>query len=122
MKAYSLDLRTRIVEAVDRHLGSQGAVASLFGVSRSLVKKLLRQRRETGSVAPKPHGGGHPPKLTAKKGEAVRSYILDVKNEASLAEVKTYVARRWKRGLSQATVSRLLVSLGLPRKKNLRGQ
>ena len=122
MKAYSLDLRTRIVEAVDRHLGSQGEVASLFGVSRSLVKKLWHQRRETGSVAPKPHGGGHPPKLTAKKGEAVRSYILDVKNDASLAEVQTYVARRWKVGLSQATVSRLLASLGLPRKTNLRGQ
>ena len=122
MKTYSLDLRTRIVGAVDRHLGSQGEVASLFGVSRSLVKKLLRQRRETGSVAPKPHGGGPPPKLTAKKGEAVRSYILDVKNDASLTEVKMYVARRWKVGLSQATVSRLLVRLGLPRKKNLRGQ
>jgi transposase len=107
MKAYALDLRTRIVEAVDRHLGSQGEVAALFGGSRSVVKKLLRQRRETGSVAPKPHGGGHTPKLMAQKGEAVRAYILDVKNDASLAEVQTYVARRWKVGLSQATVSRL---------------
>lgn len=122
MKAYSLDLRTRIVEAVDRHVGSQGEVAGLFGVSRSLVKKLLRQRRETGSVAPKPHGGGHTAKVTAKNGEAVRSYILEVKNDASLAEVQRYVARRWKVGLSQATVSRLLVRLGLPRKKNFRGQ
>ena len=122
MKAYSLDLRTRIVEAVDRHVGSQGEVAALFGVSRTWVKKLLRQRRETGSVAPKPHGGGQPPKLDAKKEEGVRSYILDVKNDASLVEVQTYVARRWKVGLSEATVSRLLAKLGLPRKKNLRGQ
>ena len=81
------------------------------------MKKLLRQRRETGSVAPKPHGGGQPPKLDAKKEEAVRSYMLDVKNEASLAEVQTHGARRWKVGLSEATVSRLLASLGLPRKK-----
>ena len=122
MKTYSLDLRTRIVEAVDRQVGSQGEVAALFGVSRTWVKKLLRQRRETGSVAPKPHGGGQPPKLDAKKEEAVRSYILDVKNDASLVEVQTYVARRWKVGMSQATVSRLLASLGLPRKKKLRGQ
>jgi transposase len=122
MKAYSLDLRTRIVEAVDRQVGSQGEVAALFGVSRTWVKKLLRQRRETGSVAPKPHGGGHTPKVTAKQGEAVRSYILEVKNDASLAEVQTYVARRWKVGLSQATVSRLLARLGLPRKKNFGGQ
>jgi hypothetical protein len=51
-------------------------VAVLFGVSRTLVKKLLRQRRETGSVAPKPHGGGHTPKVEAKKREAVRAYIV----------------------------------------------
>ena len=122
MKTYSLDLRTRIVEAVDRHVGSQGEVAAQFGVSRTWVKKLLRQRRETGSVAAKPHGGGQPPKLDAKKEEAVRSYILDVRNDASLAEVQMYVARRWRVGLSEATVSRLLARLGLPRKKNLRGQ
>jgi transposase len=120
MKAYSLDLRTRIVEAVDRPLGSQGEVASLFGVSRTFVKKLLRQRRETGSVAPQPHGGGHTPKVTVKKEEAIRAYILDVKNDASLAEVQTYVGRRWKVEISQATVSRLLARLGLPRKKNPR--
>ena len=120
MKAYSLDLRTRIVAAVDRHVGSQGEVAALFGVGRTLVKKLLRQRRETGSVAPKRHGGG-PPKLDAKKAGAVRSYILEVKKEASLVEVQAYVARRWKVGLSGATLSRLLARLGLPRKKNLRG-
>ena len=122
MKAYSLDLRTRIVEAVDRQVGSQGEVAALFGVSRTLVKKLLRQRQDTGSVAPKPHGGGYPPKLTAQKGGAVRAYILEVKKDASLAEVPTYVARRWKVGISQASVSRLLARLGLPRKKTLRGQ
>ena len=122
MKTYSLDLRTRVVDAMDRHVGSQGEVAALFGVSRTFVKKLLRQRRETGSVAPKLHGGGQPPKLDAKKGEAVRAYILEVKNDASLAEVQTYVARRWKVRISQASVSRLLARLGLPRKKKLRGQ
>jgi len=121
MKTYSLDLRSRIVEAVDRHVGSQGEVAALFGVSRTLVKKLLRQRRETGSIAPKPHGGGHTPKLDNKKSEAVRSYILNGREDASLAEVQKYGARRWRLGLSEATVSRLLARVGLPRKKNLRG-
>ena len=57
MKTYSLDLRTQIVQAVDRRVGKQGAVASLFGVSRTFVKKLIRQRRDTDSVVPKPHGG-----------------------------------------------------------------
>jgi len=122
MKAYSVDLRTRIVEAVDRHVGSQGEVAALFGVSRTVVKKLLRQRRETGSVAPKPHGGGQRPKVEAKRGEVVRAYIMEGKSDASLVEVQTYIARRWRLGVSQATVSRRLARLGLPRKKNSGGQ
>lgn len=122
MRAYSLDLRTRLVEAVDRHVGSEGAVALLFGVSRTFVKKLLRQRRETGSVTPKPHGGGHRPKLAGKGREVVRRYIVENKNDASLAEVQHYVERRLKVGVSQATVSRVLQRLGLPRKKNAGGQ
>jgi len=122
MKTYSEDLRLRVVDAVDRAVGSQGQVAGLFGVSRTFVKKLLRQRRETGSLAPKPHGGGHRPKLDGKKCEAVRAYIVEVQDDASLAEVQAYVERRLKVTVSQATVSRVLQQLGLPRKKNARGQ
>jgi transposase len=118
MRAYSVDLRARIVAAVDREVGSQGAVAQLFGVSRTFVKKLLRQRRETGSVAPKPHGGGHYPKLAGKQREVVRAYVQEQKNDASLAEVQRYVKQRLKISVSQATVSRVLQSLNLPRKKN----
>jgi transposase len=57
MKTYSLDLRTQIAQAVDRRVGNQGEGASLFGVSRTFVKKLIRQRRDTDRVVPKPHGG-----------------------------------------------------------------
>jgi transposase len=118
MRASSVDLRTRVVAAVDRQVGSQGAVAQLFGVSRTFVKKLLRQRRETGSVAPKSHSGGHPPKLAEKQREVVRSYVQEQKNDASLAEVQHYVKRRLKVSVSPSTVSRVLQNLDLPRKKN----
>src|SRR5215204_2708174 len=122
MKAYAVDLRTRIVEAVYREVSSQGEGAARFGVSHTVVKTRLRQRRETGSVAPKPPGGGQRPKVEAKKGEAVRVYLLEGKNDASLGEGQAYLARRWKLGGSQATVSRLLTRLGLPRKNNFGGQ
>jgi transposase len=121
MRAYSLDLRTRIVEAVDRQVGSQGEVAGLFGVSRTFVKKLLRQRREEGGVAPKPHSGGQRSKVNVRQVEVVRAYILGIKNDASLREVQRYIARRLKVEVSEATVSRLLQRLGLPWKKNAGG-
>jgi len=51
MKTYSLDLRERVIRAYDRKVGPQAEVAKLFGVSVPWIKKLLRQRRETGSLA-----------------------------------------------------------------------
>jgi transposase len=120
MRAYSLDLRTRVVEAIDRQVGTQKEVATLFGVSCTFIKKLLRQRRETGRVAPKPHGGGQVAKLKAEHREQVRTYILRTQNDATVSEVHAYVTATLRRRVSRATVGRVLQALDLPRKKNAR--
>ena len=122
MKAYSLDLRTRVVEARDRRMGTQQEVATLFGVSCTFIKKLLRQRRETGTLAPKPHGGGQGAKLAAAQREKVRASILRTRNDATVSEVHAYVVTSLRREVSRATVGRVLQSLDLPRKKNAGGQ
>jgi transposase len=122
MRAYSLDRRTRVVDAVDKQLGTQKAVASLFGVGCTFITKLLRQRRESGTLAPKSHGGGHVPKLAGPQREVVRSYSVQEQNDATLAEVQAYVASKLGVEVSQATVSRVLQSLALPREKNSGGQ
>jgi transposase len=122
MKAYSLDLRTREVEARDRRVGTQQEVARLVGVSCTFIKKLLRQRRETGSLAPKPHGGGQVVKLEEGEREQVRASILRTRNDATVDEVHAYVRTSLRRTVSRATVGRVLQSLDLPRKKNAGGQ
>ena len=49
MKAYSHDLRERVVRAVDQ--GYQRAdIIKVFGVSRAPIKRYLKQRRETGEL------------------------------------------------------------------------
>src|SRR5512135_2078481 len=63
MRPYSLDLRARVAAAVDEHEDSQPEIARRFRVSPSFITRLLRRRRQTGSLAPRPHGGGHPPAL-----------------------------------------------------------
>ena len=60
MKPYSQDLRVRVVAAYDNHEGTQRELARLFHVSPSFVQGVLRHYRETGSLEPKPHGGGYP--------------------------------------------------------------
>lgn len=122
MKAYSLDLRTRVVDAVDRQIGTQQTLATLFSVSCTFIKKLLRQRRETGTLVPKPHGGGQIAKLKEEQRQQVQAYVLGTRNDATVSEVHTYVVTTLGQKVSRATVGRVLQRLDLPRKKNARGQ
>jgi transposase len=59
MKAYSLDLRERIVRAVDDG-ANQAEVARLFHVGERSVKRYLHQWRTTGSLAARPRPGKCP--------------------------------------------------------------
>jgi transposase len=61
MNAYSFDLRQKIRRACDAGLGSQRAIAQLFGGSQSFSEKLLRRRRTSGTMTALPHGGGRTP-------------------------------------------------------------
>lgn len=58
-KAYSDDLRSRIVHAVEAEGLSQPAVAARFAVSLASVKRYLHQWRTTGALTPLPHPGRH---------------------------------------------------------------
>jgi transposase len=65
MRAYSMDLRERVLAAVDRGTPRKEIVRTL-GVSEPTIRRYLRLRRETGSVAPKP-----PPKRPFSIGQSV---------------------------------------------------
>ena len=61
-KAYSLDLRTRVVRFVEAG-HSRHEAARHFAVSVAFVVKLVAAFRTTGSLAPKPEGGWRYSKL-----------------------------------------------------------
>jgi transposase len=61
MHAYSLDLRTRVLNAIDA--GQTTAdVAERFAVSTAWVRRLTQRRRLTGEIAPRVRRA-RPPKL-----------------------------------------------------------
>src|SRR3954464_182764 len=60
MKPYSQDLRERVADAVEHQEGSLRQLALRFCVSLSFIVRLLRLWRQTGSLQPRPHGGGQP--------------------------------------------------------------
>src|SRR4051812_15682417 len=113
MQSYSMDLRERVVAACDRGEETREQVAKRFCVSTAWVYRLLARRRDTGSIAPKPHGGGQPPAFQGETAERLRKAVEECP-DATLEELReaTGVAC----GIS--AVFRALSRLGLPRKKS----
>jgi transposase len=73
MKAYSPDLRERIVQAV-RQGQSQRAAAQTFGVGSATVKRYVARYRRTGSLAPT-RPAGSPPRIAPADYPALRAQL-----------------------------------------------
>jgi transposase len=115
MRAYSTDFRQKVVQAYEAGRGSQRTLAGRFGVSLSFVQELLQRYRQTGSVAPKPHGGGKPSKVAPHGAEIAR--LHSEQPDASLAERCEQLAKTAHVRVSRMTMSRAVERLGLTRKK-----
>ncbi len=80
-KPYSMDLRERVVSAVEEAGMSRRKAAAHFGVSVRVAIEWVRRFRETGSVAPSQIGGGDiviMDNLGSHRGKAVRQAIREV--------------------------------------------
>ena len=112
MRPYSLDLRARIVAAIDHHDGSIRWVARVFRVSTSFIVRLLQRRRATGRLDPEPHRGGPAPALGPDDLQRLAALVRK-QPDATLEQLK-------QRGGFQCSLKTLwfaLDRLGLTRKK-----
>jgi transposase len=112
--AYSQDLRTRIIATVERGEGWLRQIAQRFLVSLSFVTRLLHHYRTTGSLEPKPHGGGRQPALGPAQLKRLRALIKKTP-DATLEELR--------RGLGVAcstmAIARAVRKLKITRKKKV---
>jgi transposase len=116
MKAYSLDLRTKILTAYLHKEGSIRQLAQRFKVSARFVGKLVIRFRHTGSSAPKPHGGGNPPRIDHSK-YALLTALVQQHPDATLKELCCSFQERVDVTVSKSSMQRTLVKLQLTRKK-----
>lgn len=116
MSSYSVDLRERVMAALDRGM-SRAEVVTTFQVSLASLKRWHSARRNTGNVAPKPPSGGPSPRITPTHDENLRAQVAAFP-DATLVEH----TERWNAAhgtsISQWTLGRAIRRLELTRKKS----
>jgi len=111
MRAYSLDLRVRVVADLDAG-ASQAETARKYRVSTRWLYKLLRQREETGDLAPRRSRTGPPRALAGREEELAE--LVRQSPDATLEELRQQLAAT----ASATTIWRALKRLGVTFKKS----
>lgn len=113
---YSVDLRQKILLALQEGGKSQREIAALFHVSQTFVESLLRQVRATGRIEPKPATGGPPPRIDVQARQRLREWLAE-QPDMTLEELAERLQRECGVHACLSLVCRVLQKLGLPRKK-----
>jgi transposase len=116
MKAYSTDLRERVIESVASGECNIPEAARRYKVSEPSIERWVAQQRKTGTCAPLPHAGGIPRKLAT--AEAAIRAALKTQPDATLQELCERVEQETKIKSDPSMMYRELVRLELPRKKS----
>ena len=115
-KPYSLDLRERVIRAVDESALTIEQIAQRFSITERTIYNWLARRKQAQTLAPKPHAGGRALSVDEEGGKLLGE-LVEEKNDRTLAEyAEAYAQRRGVR-LSRAALHRAMVRLKLPRKK-----
>ena len=121
-RAYSDDLRCKLLEAYEAGRGSLQELGKQFGVSWGYSKKIRAQQLRTGRKQ-RPAQSQHGPasRLTAGVEQQLRS-LLRQQPDLTLAELQPRLAARAGVGISRSRLWVWLQRLGLRHKKNRSGR
>ncbi|NJO59761.1 MAG: transposase [Richelia sp. RM2_1_2] len=119
MKAYSIDLREKIVAAHIQEKISIRKVAIRFAVSKSLVQKLVKQQLLDGNLQPLQPGK---PQFSHLANASIELRELVASNhDATLVELCELFTLKTGNWVSRTAMCRALQKLGLNRKKKHSG-
>jgi transposase len=115
-QALSMDLRVRLLAAVDDGMSCRAAAAR-FGVAPSTAIRWQAQRRDTGNFAPKPQGGDMRSRRVEDRGDDILA-LWEARKDITLEELRLALVEI---GLtvSVAGLHRFFARRGMTRKKRL---
>jgi transposase len=115
MRAYSQDLRERVLRAVDQGKAQQ-EIVEVLGVSLATIKRYVKQRRDVGHVRPKVIPGR--PAKKARQLEAGLLPQLQAYPDVTLEQHCDLWQQAQGERVSPRTMGRAIKQLGWTRKKS----
>lgn len=112
-KAYSYDLRQKVVNAIHLDGMKKTEVAQVFGLSRNTIDLWLKRQEATDDYQAKPTR----PRRTSSKITDWDKFAKFAKQHGDKTQAQ--MAQLWEAPMSARTISRALAKLGLSRKKRL---
>lgn len=110
-KAYSYDLRCKVIDAIELDGMKVSEASDYFHVSRNTINLWQRLKAETGDLHPRARDHrGHSHKITEWEEFRVFAQEHQYKTQAQMAEL-------WEGNISERTISRALQKIGFTRKK-----
>ena len=119
-----IELRERVIEAVDNGEGTHEEIAERFGVKRRALQSWLRLREETGSLAPRAMGGareGIERKVDAAGEQFIRE-TLEAKPALTLKQLSALYHERTGVTVAPRTLSDTVRRLGFTFKRGPAGR
>ena len=117
MRAYSLDLRLRVMKAYDEGNWTVGQIAERFKVGEWWVHKLKRQRKAGAGIGPRKGKVGQPRRLGPEQVNRLEHFV-DKHPDATLEQIHEKIGA----ACTLVTIHHTLRRLGYRYKKNAAGQ
>lgn len=119
-KPLSIDLRLRVVEAIDTGM-SRRAAADRFGVAASAAIKWHALWRLTGTVEPRRQGGDKRSHRIEALAQAILALVADTP-DITLAEIAERLERDHHECFAPSVIHRFFARRGISFKKNHPGR
>ena len=112
-KPYSLDLRQKVIEAIELNGMTKSEASTAFQISRNTIDLWLKRKALTGSLVASSNAPVSPQrKISDLEAFRIFAHQHRYKTQVEMAEL-------WPGEISQRTISRALKRIGWTQKKDL---
>jgi transposase len=113
--ALSVDLRTRAVDAYEAGEGTEEEIAARFAISTSSLRRWMKRKKATSSLAPSRGRRGPQPRISEADRPTLRALIAE-RPDRTLKELCEQWRTRTTVSVSIANMHRVLAQMGLTKK------